>query len=89
VIAFLRGTGQANWVCAVTDRYKLVYSPKDNPWLFDLEKDPNELINRFGDAEYRPIVRQLTAKLVDYCKAYDDINGQDPKVKAEMAAAVK
>lgn len=88
-IAFLRGTGDANWVCAVTDRYKLVYSPKDVPWLFDLEKDPDELMNRFSDAEYRPIVRELTRELVAYCRAYQDANGEHPKVKAEMAAALE
>ena len=88
-IAFLRGTGAVNWICAVTDRYKLVYSPKDDPWLFDLEKDPDELTNRFGDAEYRPIVRRLTTELIDYCKTYGDANGEAPKVKADMAAAAE
>jgi arylsulfatase A-like enzyme len=88
-VAFLRGTGAANWVCAVTDRYKLVYSPKDDPWLFDLEMDPHELTNRFGDAEYRPIVRQLTAELIEYCKTYEDANGKDRKVQSDMAAAEK
>ncbi len=88
-VAFLRGTGAANWVCAVTDRYKLVYSPKAAPWLFDLELDPDELTNRFDDAKYRPIVRQLTAQLIDYCKTYDDANGKDRKVQADMAAAAK
>ena len=88
-IAFLRGTGGANWACAVTDRYKLVYSPKDDPWLFDLEEDPEELTNRFSDAEYQPIVRQMTAELVDYCTTYEDANAANPKVQADMAAAVK
>ena len=88
-IAFLRGTGDANWVCAVTDRYKLVYSPKDDPWLFDLEKDPEELTNRFGEAEYEPIVRQMTADLIDYCATFGDVNAANPKVKADMAAAAK
>ena len=88
-VVFLRGTGEANWVCAVTDRYKLIYSPKDDPWLFDLEKDPNELANRFEDAEYRPVIRQLTAGLIDYCRTYNDANGKSPRVKVAMAAAAK
>ncbi len=88
-LVFIRGTGGANWVCAVSDRYKLVYSPKDDPWLFDLEEDPQELTNRFDDAEYRPIVRRLTAQLIDYCKTYGDPNGEAPQVKAAMAAAVE
>ena len=28
------------WLCAVTDRYKLVYAASGKPWLFDLEQDP-------------------------------------------------
>lgn len=88
-IAFLRGTGGANWVCAVSNRYKLVYSPKDVPWFFDLEKDPNELTNSFRDPEYRPVVRQMTRDLITYCRSYEDVNGDYPKVKAEMAAAAE
>ena len=88
-IAFLRGTGEANWVCAVTDRYKLVYSPKDDPWFFDLDEDPNELTNEFGNAKYRSIVRQMTSKLIDYCNTCGDANVENAKVRAEMAAAVR
>ena len=39
-IAFLRGTVSQKWLCAVTARFKIVYSPEDRPWLFDLKLDP-------------------------------------------------
>ena len=40
-------------VSAITDRYKLVYSTTDDPWLFDLQEDPDERINRFSLPEYQ------------------------------------
>ena len=47
-IAFIRSTGAVGgWVAAVTDRYKLICSTTDMPWLMDLEKDPDELTNYF------------------------------------------
>ena len=85
-IAFLRGT--RNWLCAVTDEYKLVYSTVDQPWLFDLKKDPDELTNRFAHPDYRDIVDQLTKELIDYCKKRNDPNGEAPQIKTQMAAAV-
>lgn len=41
----LDGTDDNNWVAAVTNRYKLIYHPGGKPWFFDLEKDPDEIIN--------------------------------------------
>ncbi|HRX80270.1 MAG TPA: sulfatase, partial [Pirellulaceae bacterium] len=66
-IAFVRGTGQQQgWLSVVTDRYKLVYSPVDPPWLFDLERDPDEVTNFFEHAGYREIVQDLATQLRDY-----------------------
>ncbi len=87
-VAFLRGTGKRGWLCAVTDDYKLVYSPQDRPWLFDLKSDPDELTNFFDDPQYREVVKRLTGELAKYCKQYDDPTGEDPKINAEMAAAL-
>ncbi len=53
-IAYIRAiTLHPAWVAAVTEGYKLVISDKDKPWLFDLEKDPDELINFYQDPAYR------------------------------------
>jgi arylsulfatase A-like enzyme len=87
-VAFLRSTGKTGWLCAVSDDYKLVYSPHDDPWLFDLKNDPDELDNRFGEPEYREVVQQLTRALIQYCRDHQDPNGQEPKIQAAMAAAV-
>jgi arylsulfatase A-like enzyme len=88
-VAFLRGTGKTGWLCAVTDQYKLIYSPKDRPWLFDLKSDPDELTNCFGDRRYRDVVRELTGELMQYCTAHKDPSADNPKIKAEMAAALR
>ena len=48
-VAFLRNAGtSAQWIAAVDARYKLVLSVNDRPWLFDLEADPDELLNFYA-----------------------------------------
>ena len=75
-VAFLRGTSKRGWLAAVTDDYKLVYSPQDRPWLFDLNKDPDELTNFFDDPDYRDVVKRLTGELIRYCKEHNDPVGE-------------
>ncbi|UCE50564.1 MAG: sulfatase-like hydrolase/transferase, partial [Phycisphaerales bacterium] len=77
-IGFMRGTH--DWLCAVTPEYKIVYSQKDVPWLFDLKKDPDELANFFDDPQYRDVVKNLTTELIAYCKRYDDPRLEDRKM---------
>ncbi len=72
-IVYFRGAGyESRWVAAVSDRYKLVYSISDELWLFDLEKDFEELVNRAKDPEYAEIRKELTAALIEQMKATDD-----------------
>ncbi len=41
-------------------RYKLMRFPDTDEWmLFDLEKDPKEMKNVYGDAEYESVVKQM------------------------------
>jgi len=90
-ITFLRGTssGRPNWLAAVTTRYKLVYAPRDEPWLFDLQEDPNELRNLFRESDHRETVRGLSRDLLAYCKAYGDPYGDAPRIKADLAWAIE
>jgi arylsulfatase A-like enzyme len=89
-ITFLRGIGQLdgtddnNWIAAVTSRYKLIYHPKDKPWLFDLKKDPDEIINFYKDPAYNQTVKELAGKLVEYGKKYDDPRIWVPSIKSEI-----
>jgi hypothetical protein len=58
------------WVAAVSRRYKLVLSPSDDPWLFDLERDPDELVNFYTNPEYKPVAEKMQAELMAQMKKY-------------------
>ncbi len=60
------------WVAAVNTRYKLVLSPSDKPWLFDLEKDPDEMINFYNDPDYKEIAEKFTKELYKQMKMYNE-----------------
>lgn len=89
-ITFLRAAGTSNllWVAAVTSRYKLIYCAKDDPWFFDLEKDPDELINNFQNPEYRNVIRQMARALLEYGNKYHDPRIKNFKVTADIARSM-
>ncbi|UCD51107.1 MAG: sulfatase [Phycisphaerales bacterium] len=88
-VAFMRGTGtERGWVAAVTRRYKLVYSTRDDPWLFDLEKDPDELINCFSKPEYRATVQTLSRQLRDYGRTFRDPRVAHPRIQVDLQRAM-
>ena len=60
------------WVSAVNDRYKLVIDKKEKPYLFDLEKDPDELINFYYNKEYQDIAKMMQAELFKQLEKYDE-----------------
>jgi arylsulfatase A-like enzyme len=65
-ITYMRAHGvDPHWVTAVSDRYKLVLSKQDIPWLFDLEVDPDELTNYYTHPEYREISDNFTQRLAE------------------------
>ncbi len=74
-IAFMRQASKTNngWLAAITDRYKLVYAPKGEPWLFDLEKDPDELINFYQDKAYSDTIRFMATELKQYAIKRNDV----------------
>ncbi len=84
-IGFMRGT--SDWLCAMTKDYKIVFSQKDVPWLFDLKKDPDELTNLFEDPQYGDIVKRLASELIAYCRKYDDPRLHDRKMGPEIERA--
>ncbi|MBC8355598.1 MAG: sulfatase [Planctomycetes bacterium] len=88
-VAFVRGTGQQlGWLSVVSDRYKLVYSPVDPPWLFDLERDPDEVTNFFEHAAYREIVQELSKHLRDYAAKNKDNFAELPRIKADITWSI-
>ena len=51
----------------ITDRYKLVhfYYNADYWELFDLKKDPRELLSLYGRSDYADVQRELVGELAD------------------------
>jgi arylsulfatase A-like enzyme len=87
-ITFFRSTGDVNgWLAAATDRCKIVFATADDPWLFDLERDPDELTNFFSDPAYRETVRELSRQLADYGRKYHDPRAANENLKADLAWA--
>ncbi|OEJ98814.1 hypothetical protein A8C32_06400 [Flavivirga aquatica] len=60
------------WVTAVNDRYKLVIDKREKPYLFDLEKDPDELINFYNHKAYASIVKTLQIELFKQLEKYKE-----------------
>ena len=85
-IAFCRGPAMRRndmftFISAVTDRYKLICSPKGGkPTLYDRVKDPDELINFYDDENYREIVQQLLKELRQYGTQFNDIRVNEQSV---------
>lgn len=55
-----------------TRRYKLVINPPDVNELYDLESDPDELVNRIGDPTLADVRRDLMRRLYLHLKASGD-----------------
>jgi len=88
-ITFVRGTGpQPNWLAAITGRYKLVLSPRDPPWLIDLQKDPDELKNVCADPAYAEIVRTLAEELLAYGKRFNDKRVSEETIAGGLAELI-
>ena len=70
-IVYVRHSGGA-WVAAFDRRYKLVLSNSDKPWLFDLQKDPDELMNFFGREGYTDVTNRLKKELLSQMKEFKE-----------------
>ncbi|KPL12776.1 MAG: hypothetical protein AMS26_16355 [Bacteroides sp. SM23_62] len=72
-ITYIRAHGvDPGWAAALNDRYKLIVSKNDTPWLYDLEKDPDELTNYYTRPDYKEISEVLSRRLVELMKMADD-----------------
>ena len=88
-LAIVRGTGdRKGWLMAVTDRYKLVFSALDPVWFFDLERDPNEMINLRDHAAYRQVIRELSVELKDYASEHKEPFVMQADIKRDLAWAL-
>ncbi|VGO18921.1 sulfatase-like hydrolase/transferase [Pontiella sulfatireligans] len=60
------------YIAAIDKRYKLVLSGKNQPWLMDIEADPDELTNYMENSEYADVARRMAKELkrfVETCEA--------------------
>jgi len=88
-VAFIRSTSAGKpWLCAVSDRYKLVYSDMGDPWLFDLEKDPDEMTNLFNEPGSKKVVTTMTIQLRNYSKLQKDPYADLSEIKSAMDAVL-
>lgn len=75
-LTFFRGTSrpgsQSGWFGAVTSRYKLILSDQDEPWLLDLESDPDELTNAIESPDNAGTVTRLAKALLAYAEKEAD-----------------
>lgn len=57
-----------------TDRFKLIHfhDPVGNRELYDLEKDPHELVNVYRDSAYSATVADLMRRMLALQKYYKD-----------------
>ena len=75
------------WLSVLTDRYKLIFSSDKKPWLFDLEKDPNELVNQYANPEYSKTISRLVKGLRQYALDNNDGFIKNPNIKAGIDRA--
>ena len=91
-IGFFRSTGfggPGSWLGAYTSRYKLVYDGRGEPWLFDLQEDPDELVNFFKNPDYKDIVHDLSRELLAYCHEHGDPYLEVENIKKNLETAAR
>ncbi len=67
---------------AITERFKYVFNGFDFDEMYDLERDPGEMRNVVGDAEYARYTDDLRARLYGLMARYHDPYGDDPEPPA-------
>ncbi|WP_075601974.1 sulfatase-like hydrolase/transferase [Saccharicrinis aurantiacus] len=68
------------WVGAVSRKYKLILTRKTEPWLFDLQRDPDEVVNYYKHPEYKAAAKEMMSVLKARMKQFDEPI-LDPKYK--------
>lgn len=70
-IVFSFDTGKTpSWAAAIKDGYKLVVSKGGIPWLFDIYRDPEEMINYASSEWHRDIYVELRQEMIRILKDY-------------------
>jgi arylsulfatase A-like enzyme len=90
-VAFFRQSSSKGkgWLTVVSDRYKLVYNTWGEPWLFDLEKDPDELVNFYNNPQYIEVIRDMAMSLQKYAADYNDPYYDNSHIKTGVEKAIQ
>lgn len=91
-VTILRNAGalnSANWIAAVTSRYKLILSKNDEPWLVDMEIDPDEKTNFISKPENVTVVKELAEKLLQYGKEQADPYLSGTKLEKDLLKLIQ
>lgn len=83
IVYFTKAGG--SWLSVANYRYKLVVSREDKPWLFDLERDPDELINFYQDPEYKAVGAKFMKDLKSKMELYNQgkLSEAEPKLQLQ------
>ena len=77
-ITFLLSSRGGNWLCAASERFKLVVSSGERPWLMDLQTDPTEALNHASDPHKAEVFQSMARALNAHA-----IEEKDPLLNAE------
>jgi len=69
-----------------TREYKYTYNGFDFDEFYDLRDDPHEMVNRFGDPQYRDVIRDLCRKMWRFAHEENDHVGSAQYVTISTAA---
>ena len=82
-----------NWYAVRSERYKYAsyYQEEGGPYecLYDLGKDPTELINLANNPEYATVLSKMKARMNSYLAAYPEAKQKDRKGKKPGSASVQ
>ena len=91
-VTFVRAAGHnvglMTWLSAVTKDHKLVVGASGQPWLFDRNADPDELVNVADSPKHRKVAARLGQQIVDYIKRTGDPYGKHPRLRANLQRVI-
>ena len=89
-VTFLRNSGlQAGWLAAIDHRYKLIVSVNDEPWLFDRETDPDEVLNMYRRPGTEGVAERLATELLAYGQRVGDPHLNDARIASSLQDILK